>query len=108
MNWPRQSAFDEFDRRWVTAIRPGIQERLNSLRGTVEDCVPDWKISVALRSSLNLPGDEMLANLIKPSIPLRLIERMRVWPTKLFPNVSFLMSGISAKPDSGDLCASCD
>ena len=96
-----KALFDEFDRTLGDRLIPGLEnsrERLNSLRGTLEDLRSGLEDLNSLPfMNLNLPGDEMLANLIETvnSIDAQ-IERMRGLADKastFSEDVSFLMGG---------------
>jgi chromosome segregation ATPase len=96
-----KALFDEFDKTLGDRLIPGLEnsrERLNSLRGTLEDLRTGLEDLNSLPFlSLNLPGDEMLANLIETvnSIEAQ-IERMRGLADKastFSEDVSFLMGG---------------
>ena len=93
--------FDEFDRTLGDRLIPGLEssrERLNSVRGTLEDLRSRLEELNSLPIiNLNLPGDEMLGNLIETvnSIDTQ-IERMEGLADKastFAEDVSFLMGG---------------
>jgi hypothetical protein len=93
--------FDEFDRTLGDRLIPGLENsraRLNSLRGTLEELrVTLEEINSLPFVNLNLPGDELLANLIGTvnSIDTQ-IERMKGLADKastFTEDVSFLMGG---------------
>jgi len=93
--------FDEFDKTLGDRLIPGLEnsrERLNSLRGTLENLRSGLEDLNSLPLvDLNLPGDEILVNLIETvnSIDAQ-IERMKGLADKastFSEDVSFLMSG---------------
>jgi vacuolar-type H+-ATPase subunit I/STV1 len=93
--------FDEFDKTLGDRLIPGLEssrDRLASLRGTLEDLrVTLEDVNSLPFVDLNLPGDEMLANLIETvnSIDAQ-IERMKGLADKastFAEDVSFLMGG---------------
>lgn len=93
--------FDEFDRTLGDRLIPGLEssrERLNSVRQKLEDLRAGLEqLNSIPLLNLNLPGDEMLVNLIATvdSIDTQ-IERMRVLADKastFADDVSFLMGG---------------
>jgi Tfp pilus assembly protein PilN len=93
--------FDEFDKTLGDRLIPGLEssrDRLASLRGTLEDLrVTLEDVNSLPFVNLNLPGDEMLANLIETvnSIDAQ-IERMKGLADKastFAEDVSFLMGG---------------
>jgi len=96
-----QALFDEFDRTLGDRLIPGLEssrDRLASLRGTLEDLrVTLEEVNSLPFVDLNLPGDEMLGNLIGTvnSIDTQ-IERMKGLADKastFAEDVSFLMGG---------------
>jgi hypothetical protein len=93
--------FDEFDRTLGDRLIPGLEssrDRLASLRGTLEDLRTTLdEINSLPFVELNLPGDEMLVNLIGTvnSIDTQ-VERMEELADKastFAEDVSFLMGG---------------
>jgi Tfp pilus assembly protein PilN len=96
-----KALFDEFDQTLGDRLIPGLEnsrERLASLRGTLEELrVTLDEINALPFVDLNLPGDEMLANLIETvnSIDAQ-IGRMKGLADKastFAEDVSFLMGG---------------
>jgi Tfp pilus assembly protein PilN len=96
-----KALFDEFDQTLGDRLIPGLEnsrERLNSVRGTLEELrVGLEELNSLPFVDLNLPGDEMLANLIETvnSIDAQ-IERMKGLADKastFAEDVSFLMGG---------------
>lgn len=93
--------FDEFDKTLGDKLIPGLENsraRLNSLRGTLEDLRTGLEGLNSLPFvNLNLPGDEVLANLIETvdSVNTQL-ERMKGLADRastFTEDISFLMGG---------------
>jgi hypothetical protein len=93
--------FDEFDRTMGDRLIPGLEssrERLNSVRDTLENLRSGLEqLNAIPLINLNLPGDEMLRNLISTVNSLDIqIERMEELADKastFAEDVSFLMGG---------------
>lgn len=93
--------FDEFDRTMGDRLIPGLEssrERLNSVRDTLESLRSGLEqLNAIPLINLNLPGDEMLRNLISTVNSLDIqIERMEELADKastFAEDVSFLMGG---------------
>lgn len=93
--------FDEFDRTMGDRLIPGLEssrERLNSVRDTLEDLRSRLEQLNSLPFvNLNLPGDEMLRNLISTvnslDIQIERMEGLADQASTFAEDVSFLMGG---------------